>query len=191
MQLYQLNAMIQRLQSVLLLLAAIANFAAFFLPYGYASVQDSMDAPNAKLYGGHVVIESLNDDPAPGEQFGEWKKAVLTVGDDPLLTVHGLLLGLNSLALIGMIFLYNNRPRQTRLVYVGILMLMAQVAIAAALLWTRVPVWLNAEDLPESAFDMGPQFGFFVPIVAVLLAWAAVKRIQKDDKMVRDMDRIR
>lgn len=183
--------MIQRLQSVLLLLAAIVNFAAFFLPYGYASVQDSMDAPKAVVYGGNVVVEALNDDPAPGEQFGQWKKSVLTVGDDALLTVHGLLLGLNSLALIGMIFLYNNRPRQIRLVYVGILMLMVQVAIAAALLWTRAKVWLGAENLPETAFDMGPQYGFFVPIVAVLLAWWAVKRIQKDDKMVRDMDRIR
>jgi hypothetical protein len=183
--------MIQRLQSVLLLLAAIANFAAFFLPYGYGSVLDSMDAPHAKLYGGNVVIESLIDDPGPGETFGEWKKTVLAVGDDALLTVHGLLLGLNSIALIAMIFMYQNRSRQVRLVYVGILMLMGQIVIAAAMIWTRMPVWLGATELPESALDTGPQFGFFIPVVAVLLLWWAVKRIQKDDKMVRDMDRIR
>ncbi|MEM0996399.1 MAG: DUF4293 domain-containing protein [Bacteroidota bacterium] len=183
--------MIQRLQSLLLLVAALANFAALLLPYGYADTQDAMDSPSARLYGGYAVISALNDDPAAGENFGEFAQTTLTVGDDALLTIHALLIGLNGIALIGMIFLYNNRPRQMRLVYVGLLMLMAQIALAAAMIWTSMPKWVGAENVDPSNFDLGPMSGFFVPLVSVLLVWFAAKRIEKDERMVRDMDRLR
>lgn len=183
--------MIQRLQSVLLILAAIANFSAFFLPYGYAENHAEMDSPSAKLFGGHAVVNVLNTDPAPGEPFGEFKETTIGVGDDTFVTLHGVFIGLNALALIAMIFMYNNRPRQLRLVYVGIVMLMVQVVLAAAMLWKSMPDWLGAAQIADGDFESGPQFGFFIPILAVLLTWWAAKRIQKDEKMVKDMDRFR
>ncbi|HHG83715.1 MAG TPA: DUF4293 family protein [Bacteroidetes bacterium] len=183
--------MIQRLQSILLILAAVANFAAFFLPYGYAENNAEMDSPTAQLYGGHVMVNAVITDPAPGEAFGEWKESTLTVGDDTFLTIHGLLIGLNGLALVAMVFMFGNRARQLKLVYVGILMLMIQVVIAAAMLWARMPTWLGAGNIAAENFDSGLKFGFFIPILAILLSWWAAKRIQKDEKMVKDMDRFR
>jgi hypothetical protein len=83
------------------------------------------------------------------------------------------------------IFQYQNRMRQKQLVY---------VAISGIFLEVMSLVWLTMQS---PAFIMGsadngrPQWGFALPVTAILFAWLAIGRIQHDEDLVRSSNRVR
>ena len=77
-----------------------------------------------------------------------------------------------SLVAITIIFLFKNRPLQANLCVV--LMLVGIVYYIVLAVKQPIMDWTNA-----------------LPLVAVLLAFLARKRILKDEKLVRSLDRIR
>lgn len=146
--------MIQRIQSVFLLLAAIAAFSLFAFPFA-----DS----NTALEG------SLLADQEYGIQDH--------VGLLALFCIAG---GLSFVS----IFLFNNRKNQ---------LLVARIALVANIigLVLAVILFVNDKVIAASTADVDDGMGLYLPILFTLFAILAQHFINKDEKLVRSMDRLR
>ena len=95
------------------------------------------------------------------------------------------ILGLSSLLLLFIIFQFNDRKKQIKLTYIGIVLLLAEI-LALVLLTDKGPFLLAGRD---DVIEV--QWGFALPIAAAILTWMAIKRIQADEELVKSVDRIR
>ena len=172
--------MIQRIQTIFFVLAAAANLMVLFLPIGAASTTESMEDVTVVATGMSIAYNGFDE-----EAFAEVEKTI-GFSDETLLMVHVLLVALTSIYLIVLIFLYGDRPRQIKMSYVGILLLMGQVLVAV-LLFMQLPEIAGAKE----SFTHDIQYGFFLPVVALMLTWLAISRIKKDERKVRDSNRLR
>jgi peptidoglycan/LPS O-acetylase OafA/YrhL len=87
------------------------------------------------------------------------------------------LAALSSLLLLISIFRYQDRQAQIRMTYIGILLIFVEI-LAVVL-------------LAQSGPSPNPQPAFALPVLAIIMAWLAVRYIRKDDELVRSVDRIR
>lgn len=149
--------MIQRIQTLFLLLAAAALGSQFLVPY----LQVSEGNPAR-------TITTLSD-------------GVLTPADNP--GILGLT-SLGALISIAAIFLFKNRPLQTRLALtaVGI-----SIMLVVLLAFTTK---MTLDQSPEGG-TIQLSLGLAFPVIAVLLNWLAARAIRKDETLVRSMDRLR
>lgn len=157
--------MIQRIQSIFLLLAVLANLAVLMLPVWQSDLTGNSSMISALVVEGENTENTL--------QFFEHT-------DSTHLAMHSLFLGmvvLSSLLLAFTIFRYNDRPGQIRLTYIGIILIFVEI-LAVVL-------------LAQSGTAARPQIGFGLPVVAILLSWLAARFIRKDEDLVRSVDRIR
>ncbi|MBK7946142.1 MAG: DUF4293 family protein [Flavobacteriales bacterium] len=84
------------------------------------------------------------------------------------------------------VFLYRNRPRQVRMVRYGYLL----AATLFASMWithSSVAAYIGR----EAQLDFALQPAFFLPLLAVALAFLADRAIRKDEALVRSADRLR
>ena len=95
-----------------------------------------------------------------------------------------ILLLLVAFLLLVAVFLFRNRRAQTLLTKVG---LAATLLVVAAIAYM-----LNASrnQLPELA-ALRPATGALLPVAGLVAQVLALRNIQKDDKLVRSMDRLR
>jgi len=135
--------MLQRIQTVYLILAALVALLCMFLPLGFLPADPARDAVLAR--------ENL---------------ALLAIG-----------LVMVSLPL-GAIFLYAKRPVQMRMVFAGLLAVMA----FAGLVLVELARFLN---------DVVWTVGSFLPILYALVLALALRGIRHDEALVRSMDRLR
>ncbi|MEM6321192.1 MAG: DUF4293 domain-containing protein [Bacteroidota bacterium] len=146
--------MIQRIQSIFLLLAAAAVFALFALPFG---TSDNAIADSA-LFNDQVF--NMQDH----------------VG------LLALFCGAGAITFAA-IFMFNNRPLQLTL---------SRVAIIANVIGIILGVVLFMRDSPAmGAAVPNEEFGLGMPILSILFAALAMRSINKDDKLVKSMDRLR
>ncbi len=149
--------MIQRIQTVFLLLAAGALGSQFFFPY----------------------LQTSDGDPA--RSLPVLSDGVLNPLDNPGLLG---LTGLGAIISLAAIFLFKNRPLQTRLALtatgVGI-MLAVLLAITTKMTLDQVPMGGTAQF----------SSGLTLPVFAAVLNWLAARAIRKDESLVRSMDRLR
>lgn len=96
-----------------------------------------------------------------------------------------ILLLLVAFLLLVAVFLFRNRRAQTLLTKVGLAATLLVVAAIAAYM-------LNASrnQLPELA-ALRPAIGALLPVAGLVAQVLALRNIQKDDKLVRSMDRLR
>lgn len=139
--------MIQRIQSVYLLLASLVGSSLFALPFA----------------SGPVKSEGVLAD------------GYLNINDNIALIILTVLVVLLSFVTI---FLYNNRKLQMNLGKLNILITAGLFAFAAYLFYTI-----------QSIATVGG--GLFMPVLVMILIILANKGIQKDDKLVRDSNRLR
>lgn len=144
--------MIQRLQSLFLLLAGGFFAGQFFA--SFASSSESM--------------------------VGIFKDQMYNLYDNPMLMV---IAGLGALVAIIAIFLYNNRPLQTKLSY-GVITLSILLPLIAVLIYTN-----TIENIDNIEVD--DELGLYLPIGSIVFGALAVRFIKKDDKLVKSMDRLR
>ena len=119
---------------------------------------------------------------ASGEKIAQ--NAILSDGVFSLSDHIGLTIafaGAGVLALIA-IFLFKNRPLQSRLARLSILFIIAGIGFSAYLLFSQSGNTINA---------LGISAGTFLPIVAIILTVLANRSIKKDENLVRSMDRLR
>ena len=149
--------MIQRIQSLFLLVAAGAIFAQFGLPYLSAATGN------------------------PAQTMPQLADGALNPMDNYGLLGLTLLDGLVSLAAI---FLYQNRPTQSRIT------MGSQLLSLALLILAGVIAKLTMDNLPEGGVTTYG-LGWALPIIAAITQWLAMRSIRHDEQLVRSMDRLR
>jgi len=145
--------MIQRIQSIFLLLVSAGFWSLFQLPFATSDVAiPEFMADNTYNIMDHVILL--------------------------LLAVAG---GILALAVV---FLYTNRTIQLKLNYVLIVLSILLPLLAFLLLYNEGTATVADADIQDRA-------GLYVMGINIILSFLAARSIQKDNKIVESMDRLR
>ncbi len=154
--------MIQRIQSLYLLLAAIAISLVFFIPLAQLIVNDEYYF--TFVYRGLFQVKT-------GEE-------ILSVATLPLAALFYI----NLLISLITIFLYKRRGLQMRLCIINILMLLGSLGV----IYYYISVAFSEF---EATVSYG--ISAIMPLIAAILTYMAYRGIRKDELLVISMDRIR
>lgn len=162
--------MIQRIQTLLLAAAIVLNLVSLFLPaWQYVGVEEQEVISAMSVTASYQGGASVQSEPF---YLHGWQIAWVSFA-----AAATLVLGWS-------IFLFNKRPFQIRIVYLGTMLLMLE--ILSLILFTRNgPFILGVSGTSEAAF------GIFFPLVALPLTLVAARRIKADEDLVRSADRLR
>jgi len=142
--------MIQRIQTIFLLLASLSAGAVFLLPFAASASTEKEDFFTDGIY-------NIYDDMG-------------------LMAIYGIA----ALLLFVTIFLFNNRSSQMRVIGYTLGFLVTAISI---------PVFNLIY------FDYFPginiKVGLFLPLLAIILGYLANRNINKDEELVKSMDRLR
>lgn len=158
--------MIQRIQTVYLLLAAISGVLTFFLPFAHF-LQDGMKLSEYAVFGFFNVQSDIFESNGPFG-FPAWIFSVLAVVF-PAVAV----------------FLYKNRPLQLRMARMGFLMNLGFIVY----LFFAIDTLFEQNYGPDQ--EVLYHVGFYLPVVAIAFLFLAVRGIKKDEALVKSLDRIR
>jgi len=154
--------MIQRIQTIYLVLAELLTATLLFLPYGEIAGKDG------KLFvlgiGGLVAENGAN--------------STLIQNSWPI----ALVVALNLILLTSIIFQFKNRPQQIKASYLSILLLLGQSAIIYFYVW-------QASQILGGSYAI--KISTYFPLIAVVLVYLAIKGISQDENLVKSIDRIR
>lgn len=154
--------MIQRIQSLFLLLASVCVGLLFFLPYaGFVRNGDQFNLLVTGVY--------------------EAKGALASHPVNPLPTI--ILTALCVLLPIYIIFLYRKRMNQIKLSRLCIF-------LNSGLL-VMMFVWMDKLALSISNSVKSYQLGFAFPVLAIIFLFLAIRGVKKDEALIRSADRIR
>jgi len=159
------DTMLQRKQSLFLLLAALLCFATWFFPV--ASYDRGSEHFDFRTYGLYA---------ADGTEL-------LDVG---VKVPFSILLSVLGVGLLVTIFLYKDRKRQQRFVRSTYLLLLG---ISVFLFITDNSMRSYLEQGGSVISHLG--LSFYFPIVALVLAFLAERSIKADEDLVRSVDRLR
>ncbi|MFI5218566.1 MAG: DUF4293 domain-containing protein [Bacteroidia bacterium] len=164
--------MIQRIQSVYLLIVLLLWVSIFFLPVSIKTIE-----PNPALQILKPVSYRL-------DIYGVFKfEDKELVSKSPAYILSGLsVIGTISVALS--LFLYKNRTRQIKLCRFSLLL--AAAFIAADFYLSEA---MGSEYPVESSVQY--QAASYFPVLQIILLMMAIKAIKKDEDLVRAADRIR
>ena len=155
--------MIQRIQSVFLLLVFASSLAAFFFPI-------------ASFWGDLYVVKLWPlgiEEPIPYD---------VTWPDTILLSA---VLGVTGLLAFITIFLYKRRMVQLRLIRFDILL---NIVYLALIFFYFVP---EMESITATSAEYIREPGIYLAIVSVAFLILALRFIRKDEKLIRSADRLR
>lgn len=161
--------MIQRVQSVLLFLMALSMIALLFFPIWVMGNPDGTELLVLNAF------ELRMEDPSKLVADADWTKSTWYLA---ALAVVSAGLSLYSISQ------YKNRLTQMKLGALNSLVILAIVALAY---WT---IHQSKAAVSPGAVEQF-KFGFFLPLVAVVLNSAANRFIRRDEKLVRDSNRMR
>lgn len=158
--------MIQRVQSIYLVLATLAGAMTFFLPYAHFYADEAEVAEYA-MFGVFNVQSQVLEMTSPF-LFPAW-----------ILGAFAVLIPLVS------IFLYKKRPVQMRIVRLGYLINLSYVVY----LFFAIDSINNS--IFEGALDILHHTGFYMPVIAIVFSFLAIRGIKADEALVKSLDRIR
>lgn len=159
--------MIQRIQTVYLLLAAFVLALPVWLPYAaFAGI------------GGKARYDLL------GAEFARPDGSVIVSKPEYLALI---LTGICAGTLIAAVFLFKNRRVQLATVYTA---MFSQCLLLASFILT---IFQAGKELAQHgvAFSFAESLGLLAPVIAITLSILAGKNIKKDEALVRSADRIR
>lgn len=157
--------MIQRKQTLFLLLAALLALSTWLFPIAnYQSPGETYSLMTYGLYTTDGVKVPDVDAPVP----------------------FSIILTVLAAALIFSIFLYSNRKRQVRFVRGTYLLLLAVIAFMF-ITDNSVQAYLGTSTQVDHQYHLS----FVMPLIAMILTFMADRGIQADEKLVRSMDRLR
>lgn len=159
--------MIQRKQTIFLVLAALISFTVIWVPFATYTVSGSDQA---------IVFRSTGLYMADGTPVADASPKV------PFAAVFGLL---GALLLVA-VFLFKNRPRQARLVRYSYLFALGILAFAV-ITDRSVQVYLGQQGTVTVAYGVA----FAAPLAVLILAFLAERGIRKDEALVKSLDRLR
>lgn len=157
--------MIQRSQTIYLLLAAICGVLTFFLPLAYFMIDDAVQGVYTMFglqagEGGEMLSSGAYVFPA-------WAMGALSVVI-PFIAI----------------FLYRNRPVQGKVARLAYL-----VNLGYAVYLFFAVEELKAEFFPSAKVLF--HVGFYAPVAAIAFAFLAGRGIKKDEELVKSLDRLR
>lgn len=157
--------MIQRIQTVYWAVTIIASTVFFFLPISEISVNDSMYQLKAS---GVYYLDS------EGYIF-----------DSPLITLSSVLF-FHILLTVICIFQYKNRELQIKLSTLNLILLVGLIGLT--FLYTG-----EVSELPidGSIQEVSYSWGIALLVVPILGTFLAKKAVEKDEKLVKGLDRLR
>ena len=160
--------MIQRIQSLYLLLAAVAMAMMVFFPLGWI------------IAGGEEYrLLAFGLETAPQE--GIVQQVSSTMGLGIIVCVAALLPFVT-------IFLFKNRMLQFRLCMAEFALLLGAQAMALLFLYRLAGIFTKEFEM-EAAVSLG--LPMFLPVVAAILNWLALRGIKKDIILIKSLNRIR
>ncbi len=155
--------MIQRVQTIYLLLAVIILGMAFFFSLGsFAEAGSRYTIYMTGIYDGENTLV---------------KDSIFFYTSSGIAALTGILLSVT-------IFLYNKRSLQMKLVTVG--QFLELVLLVLVIMLISPPF---EGIVKEVAVDYG--IGTFLPAVAFAFSWLGRRGIKKDEELVRSVDRLR
>lgn len=155
--------MIQRIQSIWLLLASLTLICLFFLPLLTKNTNDT----TYSIYttGLH---KQLNEASGPGAK----------------LEFSVVPLALNIAAALfcfAGIFLFRNRSMQKKVILVSILLIIGLSVLCG----------INAQQLPGGTTGMSAEAGAYLLLLSIIFSLLAIRGIRKDEQLLRSADRLR
>jgi peptidoglycan/LPS O-acetylase OafA/YrhL len=158
--------MIQRIQSVYLLLAIAIGISMFFLPF--ASITSGASVGSFKVL--HLLDISVYENDIIKTSTGIYLPAILT-------TVF------ITIALV-IVFSYKNRKMQIMMCKLNMLLL----ALLIALIFYQVDMLSYGSDaITKPIYHAGT----YLPVIALILLYMSLKAIIKDDALIKSADRLR
>lgn len=157
--------MLQRKQTLFLLLAALCGVLTFLFPV------------DTFTRGTQVMVFRT---------YGIFNAEGIPMTDGTMKVPLAILLGALSAMLVVIALLYRNRPRQLRLARLAALLLLA-VQAAVFITDNSLRAYLGQEGRVEHSYGVS----FFLPIVMIVLVMLAANGIKKDEELVKSMDRLR
>jgi len=155
--------MLQRIQSIYLLLASLAIFALYLVPLVHNVTLDGKSA-DILVTG---VFQVVNGQQAHTEVFVALTAVTAIIGIIPLI----------------IIFLYKNRKQQIALCY------SAMLVIVGYSFWMAQTAKKVMGDIKIDTHNFG--IGLFLSSISMLLIIFALKAMQRDEKLVKSADRLR
>ena len=154
--------MIQRIQTLFLLASFILIMLIFWFPLAELFVDGNFQF--LFLYRGIY------------DNSGEFD--ILAISSMPLAILFSIILVLNLIT----IFLYKNRLLQMRISILNILLMLGSLGLM------YFYIWIAKTDL-----NAIPQYTLIpiLPVISAILTFLAFKAINKDQKLVKSLDRIR
>ena len=185
--------MIQRIQSFYLILAACAMALCFMFPVA------KYKTPDKQVYAQYSLLKSQALDKA--DEQSDAASAVddfelvggnmskLGYAKAPVWPLMALVVAVIAIAVVS-IFLYSNRTRQVRVVAVGFLLNV--IYIFLVFIWAA-DAFLKPIKQSFSNFEWTTTYSVatWAPVASVVLLFLAQNAIKRDEKKVRDADRIR
>lgn len=159
--------MIQRVQTLYLLLATIFTGLLLFVPLASSDISNM----HADLTAWGIYVTDMTNNGLITQVLSHsW---------------FGILLTVTTLLPFATIFLYKNRKRQMLLCIVEIILL----AVSAGLLIYLQQTDILIEGMAQPKFVLHSQSGLL--LLSIVSVWIARRRIAKDEALVRSLDRIR
>ncbi|MGN6395315.1 MAG: DUF4293 domain-containing protein [Mucilaginibacter sp.] len=155
--------MLQRVQSIYLLLASLAIFALFLFPLVHNFYADGK--PLTLMVTG--VYQDVNGQPVHTQFFMGITIATAIIGIIPLI----------------IIFLYKNRKQQIALCYSMLLV------IVGYSFWLSRAAKAVMGNVQIDTHNWG--IGLFLSSIAMLLVLLAIRGIKADEKLIKSADRLR
>ncbi len=157
--------MIQRIQSIWLLLSGISLFGLFLFPY----LMYSNPVGLGKSIYVTGVFSSLNNVETKESSF-------------LLLTIATVVLALIPILII---FLFKDRKLQLKLILLQVIL----VCLLAVGMWFSASgIWdMNNEDIKVSNIGVG----YFILPISILFLSFAIRGIRNDEKLIKSADRLR
>lgn len=153
--------MIQRIQSLYLLIIIGLLSAMFFIPLANLNVQEG------NMYSFYVHEITQNN---------------VESGISTLNYTGIIILGLMLLNAVFCFFIYKKRILQIRLTTINIFMMIGSIV----LLWYNISSF--AKDNDAQIFY---NIAMVIPIITIILSYLAIRAIGKDEALIRSIDRIR
>jgi hypothetical protein len=158
--------MIQRIQTVYLLLALVAILAMFYFPLA-SFIGGDVDQLVYYIYAVKSEIPDSNPE-IPG---------YFTY---PILVIAAL----TFLASFAAIFRFKNRRAQMQLVRVGIVMILVMIGV---FFFYSAPLLEEASGVDYAEYEIGS----YMPLIAFVFLILAYRGIAADEKLIRSADRLR
>ena len=159
--------MIQRVQTLYLLLATIFTGLLLFVPLASSDISNM----HADLTAWGIYVTDMTNNGLITQVLSHsW---------------FGILLTVTTLLPFATIFLYKNRKRQMLLCIVEIILL----AVSAGLLIYLQQTDILIEGMAQPKIVLLSQSGLL--LLSIVSVWIARRRIAKDEALVRSLDRIR